>query len=395
MLPSDSDSERRHLVASTENQWLDQVGSVLETLNQGVIITNDQRRIVFVNSMFLEMLQKPAEEVFGKLITDLYSPEELQRIQEFIARRKEQGRARYEFYMPQSDGGRLPVEVTARSVDGDDGRAYGIITAVDISDQKSAQMELSRANSLLLERQRQMEHDLQLAERVQQSLAPKCLTWGGVSVQAHYQPASSIGGDYGLVIPGDDRLDVVVCDVSGHGISSALIANRIYSETMKQIERGADLGSMLRHLNHFAVQNLASSNFFFTLAAVRLYQSRGCLQFVGAGHPPTIVIRRGRSPLLLESTSTVLGLFENAVGAESGGETDLQTGDRVIIYTDGLTESFNSQREMLGVDGLQDIVAQTSTLPLAEMKNQILNRVSAWRHGHAEDDVSLVLLEIS
>ena len=381
-------------MASSENQWLHQVGCVLETLNQGVIITNDQRRIVFVNSMFLEMLQKPAEEVFGKLITDLYSPEELHRIQEFIERRKEQGRARYEFYMPQSDGGRLPVAVTAQSAHGDDGRAYGIITAVDISDQKSAQMELSRANSLLLERQRQMEHELQLAERVQQSLAPKCLTWGGVSVEAHYQPASSIGGDYGLVIPGDDRLDVVVCDVSGHGISSALIANRIYSETMKQIELGADLGSMLRYLNHFAVQNLASSNFFFTLAAVRLYQSRGCLQFVGAGHPPTIVIRRGQSPLLLESTSTVLGLFENAVGAESGGETDLQTGDRVIIYTDGLTESFNSQREMLGVDGLQDIVAETSTLPLAEMKDQILNRVSAWRHGHAEDDVSLVLLEI-
>ena len=96
-------------MASTENQWLDQVGSVLETLNQGVIITNDQRRIVFVNSMFLEMLQKPAEEVFGKLIMDLYSPEERHRIQEFIARRKEQGRARYEFYMPQSDGRRLPV----------------------------------------------------------------------------------------------------------------------------------------------------------------------------------------------------------------------------------------------------------------------------------------------
>jgi PAS domain S-box-containing protein len=395
MLPSNSDSKRRDFVASTANQWLDQVGSVLETLNQGVIITNDQRRIVFVNSMFLEMLQKPAEEVFGRLITDLYSPEELHRIQEFIARRKEQGRARYEFYMPQSDGERLPVAATACSVHGDDSRAYGIITAVDISDQKSAQMELSRANSLLLERQRQMEHELQLAERVQQSLAPKCLTWGGVSVEAHYQPASSIGGDYGLVIPGDDRLDVVVCDVSGHGISSALIANRIYSETMKQIERGADLGSMLRHLNHFAVQNLANSNFFFTLAAVRVYQSRGCLQFVGAGHPPTIVIRQGRSPLLLESTSTVLGLFENAVGAESGGETDLQTGDRVIIYTDGLTESFNSQREMLGVDGLQDIAAEASTLPLAEMKDQILNRVSAWRHGHAEDDVSLVLLEIS
>jgi Stage II sporulation protein E (SpoIIE) len=67
----------------------------------------------------------------------------------------------------------------------------------------------------------------------------------------------------------------------------------------------------------------------------------------------------------------------------------------VVIYADGLTESFNSEREMLGVDGLQEIVAEASTLPLAEMKNQILNRVAAWRHGHAQDDVSLVLLEIS
>ena len=91
----------------------------------------------------------------------------------------------------------------------------------------------------------------------------------------------------------------------------------------------------------------------------------------------------------------ILGLFENAVGAESNVETELRTGDRVMIYTDGLSESFNSRREMLGVDGLQAIAAEASNLPLAEMKNQILNRVAAWRHGRAEDDISLVLLEIS
>src|SRR3984885_3154968 len=285
-----SESGRRDLMPTTQNQWLGQVQSVLEILNQGVIITNDQRQIVFANTMFLEMIKKPAKEVSGRLITDLYPPEELARIEEFIARREEQGRALYEFYMPQADGGRLPVAVTSRSMHDDDGRFYGIITATDISEQKRAQMELSRANSLLLERGRQMEQELQLAERVQQSLAPKGLSWSGASVEAHYQPASSIGGDYGLVIPGDDRLDIVVCDVSGHGISSALVANRIYSETMAQIERGADLGSMLRHLNHFAVQNLASSNFYFTLAAVRLRQSSGFLQFAGAGHPPIMVI---------------------------------------------------------------------------------------------------------
>ncbi len=389
-----SEQSSRFIAIVDDDKWLHQVGSVLETLNQGVVISDEDRRIVFANSMFLEMSKMSAEEVLGRSVMDLYPPDDVARLQEFIARREAQGRARYEFYIPQADGGRLPVAVTSRLVHGGDGRAYGVVTATDISDQKRSQMELSQTNALLLERHRQMEQELQLAERVQQSLAPKGLTWGGVSVEAHYQPASSIGGDYGLVIPSDDRLDVVVCDVSGHGISSALVANRIYSETMAQIERGAELGSMLRHLNHFAVQNLASSNFFFTVAAVRLYHARGRLQFAGAGHPPAILIHRGQSPRLLESTNMVLGLFEDAVDTESSVETVLQRGDRVAIYTDGLTENFNSQREMLGVDGLKEILTEASTLPLDEMKSQILNRVATWRNGPAADDVSLVLLEI-
>jgi PAS domain S-box-containing protein len=195
-------------VPTTQAQWLYQVGSVLETLNQGVVISDEDRRIVFANCVFLEMSKMSAEEVLRRSVMDLYPPDEVARLQEFIARREAHGRARYEFYIPQADGGRLPVAVTSCLVHGGDGRAYGIVTATDISDQKRAQMELSQTNALLLERHRQMEQQLQLAERVQQSLAPKGLTWGGVPVAVLYQPASSIGGDYGLVIPSDDRLDV-------------------------------------------------------------------------------------------------------------------------------------------------------------------------------------------
>ena len=83
------------------------------------------------------------------------------------------------------------------------------------------------------------------------------------------------------------------------------------------------------------------------------------------------------------------------MGAEVSVETAVETGGRVVLYTDGLTENFNSLREMLGLDGFQEIVEESSTLPLAEMKSRILERVAAWRHGHAVDDVSPVLLEIS
>jgi PAS domain S-box-containing protein len=382
-------------MGSTQHQWLDQVGSVLETLNQGVIINDDLNRIVFANSIFLEMIKMGAEDLLGRQTTELFPPEDVPRLLEFIARRETQGRAQYEFYIPQADGGRLPVVVTARKLRDSDDRVYGVVTATDISEQKRAEMDLRQANSLLKERQRQVEEELLLAERVQQTLAPKSLRWGGVSVETYYQPVWSIGGDYGLVNPGDDSLDVLVCDVSGHGISSALVANRVYSETMAQIERGVDLGSMLRHLNHFVVQHLASSSFYFTIAAVRFDRTRSALQFAGAGHPPAMIIRQGESLRLLESRSMVLGLFEDAVDSEATIETPVQAGDRVIIYTDGLTENFNSRREMLGVEGLKKIVRDVSDLPLAEMKQQILNRVAAWRDGPAADDVSLVVLELS
>lgn len=154
-------------MSSSQRHWLDQVGGVLETLNQGVIITDEARRVVFANSMFLEMIKMSAGELLGRSIVDLYPPEDAINLLEFIGRREAQGRARYEFYIPQADGGRLPVAVTSRHARTTDGQSFGIVTATDISDQKRLQAELSQANALLLGRQRQVEQDLQLAERIQ------------------------------------------------------------------------------------------------------------------------------------------------------------------------------------------------------------------------------------
>jgi phosphoserine phosphatase RsbU/P len=382
------------MTGSTQRQWLDEVGHVLETLNQGVIINDDRNCVAFANSTFLEMIKMRREELLGRAVIELFPPADVARLLEFIGRRETEGRARYEFYIPRADGQHLPVAVTARQIQGSDGREYSVVTATDISEQKRAEMELRHANALLQARQRQIEEELQLAERVQQSLVPKSLTWGGISIETYYQPVSSIGGDYGIVRPTGDHLDVLVCDVSGHGISSALIANRIYSETMAQIERDMELSSVLQNLNHFVVQNLAGSAFYFTLAALRFNRDHRSLQFVGAGHPPGMMARRDEAPRLLESTNTILGLFDNAIDSQAPTQMPIRSGDRVLIYTDGLTENFNSQGEMLGVNGLRTIVGDACHLPISEMKQQILDRVAAWRSGPASDDISLVLVEI-
>ena len=138
----------------------------------------------------------------------------------------------------------MPVIISSRPLEDPDGRTFAIVTFTDISEQKNAEAQLRDANTKLEERQQEIEEDLALAARVQQSLAPKSLVWGGMRVDTYFHPVRTIGGDFGLVSPlDDDHLNLLVCDVSGHGIGSALVANRIYTETMTQLRNGAALGS--------------------------------------------------------------------------------------------------------------------------------------------------------
>jgi PAS domain S-box-containing protein len=105
--------------------WLEQVTPVLETLNQGVIINDENARIVFANAVFLEMIGLPAREVVGRAVTELFPPDDVPQLLRYIEQRKNSGRSRYEFYLPQPGGGRLPVLVTARQVNAPNSCLFG------------------------------------------------------------------------------------------------------------------------------------------------------------------------------------------------------------------------------------------------------------------------------
>src|ERR1700678_3439268 len=391
--PSGSHAEG-HPVVEIPHEWLDGVVGILESLNQGVLINNDCGEVVYANALYLKMAGYSADEYIGSKITSWYSPEGAQELQRQIERRQREGHNLFEFYVACRDGSRLPVVITARQIEDPNGQIFSLVTLTDISAQKRAENALREVNIQLEQRHREIEEDLSLAARVQQSLAPGSLMWGGTAVETFYQPVRTIGGDFGLVAPRPDHLSLMICDVSGHGIGSALVANRIYTETMSQIERGAGLGSMMKHLNTFVKGNLGSSVFFFSMVAARLNYDDRSLEFAGAGHPPAMILQPGKVPRLLESRSAVLGLLDDAVDNEAAIEISVRPGDRVVIYTDGFTETFNKHRDMLGVDGFSEMVREASKLPLPEMKSQILNRIEAWRSGPAADDMSLVLIEV-
>ena len=254
--------------------------------------------------------------------------------------------------------------------------------------------QLRESNALLKKRQTEIDAQLSLAARVQQSLAPRSLVWNDVSVETHYSPAHTIGGDFGIVFPhNDEALTILMCDVSGHGIGSALMANRIYSETLHQLEHQAMPSKLLRHLHDFAQVRLATDGFYVTMAAVHfsMYGRRGT--FVGGGHPPAMHVCNG-GVRLLESQSGILGCLSEIAMPAPAEEIEFAPGDRLVLYTDGLVEVFDSMDDMLGIEGLKRLVLQSAKRPLAEMRRAILDGVAAWGEGPLGDDVSLVIVEV-
>jgi PAS domain S-box-containing protein len=375
--------------------WLAQMEGILEVLNEGVLVIDDCPYFIYANQRMVEMLDRPAEEFLGRGLDHFYQGDDLA----FILRQREQGQRvghnRTEFFVPRRDGSRLPVVFSARVLEDLEGREYTILTLTDISEQKRIEQQLRDANAQLGERQREIDFELSLAARVQQSLAPPSLRWGRAQVETAYLPVRSIGGDFGLVVPdGDDSLTVMVCDVSGHGISSALIANRIYTEAVSLLDRKTGLAEMLRRLNAFVLQHIRTTGFYFSMAAARWEEGGRRLTYAGAGHPPALHLG-AQDCVQLMPRSAALGLLEDAVPEEAEEVLEFRPGDRMVLYTDGITESFDHREEQFGLARLRQALLDYRHAPLPDVKAAILNRVEAWRNGPASDDSSLVLVEIS
>jgi PAS domain S-box-containing protein len=382
-------------VDAKESKWLHQMESILETLNVGVLIADHEFQTIFVNSVFEEMTGVPREEIIGRdAVRAFYSPEDFEILNARRNQTRNIGRGRDEFFLPKKDGTRLPVVISARGLNSPEGGNFIIATFTEISEQKKAEALLRTANESLEKRQKEIDDDLLLSARVQQSLAPKSVVWKNIQVEAFYKPARSIGGDFGLVRSFDDNtLNLLLGDVSGHGIGSALVANRIYSEALTQLQNGARLDGMLRQLNEFAIGNLDGSNLFFTLAAARVNPSTRRMYFAGAGHPPLMLIRPNETPSQIKSQSMILGALPNAVAENAIVELELKSGDRASLYTDGITDVFDSNGEILGVDGLRNFVGETATLSLAEMSRGIFDRIGTYGQGPPGDDISFILMQ--
>ncbi len=261
----------------------------------------------------------------------------------------------------------------------------------------ATQMAVSLQNALLV-RDRvevaRLEEELRLARQIQRSfLVSEFPETSRYEVHALNIPSKEVGGDlYDLVPAPDGGLVLAVADVAGKGVPAALLSSMLQASLRTQASSIGSVSEILRNINALVYRGTAVHQFAtFFIARVR---PDGRMSFSNAGHNYPVVARRDGAQVLLERGGLVLGVMEATDYEEDA--IHLETGDRLVLYTDGITEAVNESGELFGEERLHAVIAGLShELTAREVADRILRALEIFRNGvEARDDMTLMVLRV-
>ena len=152
---------------------------------------------------------------------------------------------------------------------------------------------------------------------------------------------------------------------------------------------------IVQSLNAFILEYFGNTELFLSFIAARIKLNARTLTYSGAGHPGPLLIRRASGTVQpLASQNPIIGVLENVLAEESEHSVQLEQGDRLLFYTDGLIETAAAPGQQLGVSGLARIGSDAMKLDLFDMADHILGQVDSYRHGPVTDDKTLIVVEV-
>ncbi len=247
-----------------------------------------------------------------------------------------------------------------------------------------------------IERQQErMAIELEFAEKVQLGLYPKYLpNEGPLKAAASMIGFGKVSGDYYDFIPlGGQRYLICLADVSGKGMGAALLMANFQAGLRALVRHTTHLEALLAELNTVILHNGRGDKFVTAfLGLVDMRQRK--LTYINAAHPPALLCLPSGEIKALSTGTTLVGIFDALHNIEVGRES-LPPGFRLIMYTDGVSETFNPAREEFGEERLMQIINQTAPSEgLDTLHAHILDALEAFRQGAvAEDDITLFSLQ--
>jgi serine phosphatase RsbU (regulator of sigma subunit) len=261
-------------------------------------------------------------------------------------------------------------------------------------DQANFESRLSAQNAELRDLNNRFKHELIEAKRIQESLLPTSLPQAPGAVFAAYcVPYEAVGGDlYDVWKIDENRYGLFIGDVTGHGMPAAFIG--AMTKMALTYSSKKDPQQMFADINHGLARHIPDSR-FVTAALVFFNTATRTIQISRAGHPPPLIYRAETKSIdTIEARGLPLGVMDEALYELS--ESQLNTGDKLLMVTDGFTETANMDGEMLGVEGLAEqflIAAQNGDI--AHCMQHILDHQFEFSNGRlVKDDTTIVGLEI-
>ncbi len=241
---------------------------------------------------------------------------------------------------------------------------------------------------------RQLESELEMSQMVQRALLPQqAPTIPGVNVAAFSRPAQIVGGDYFDFVPfKDGGHGFVMADVSGHGVSAGMLMTSLQT-AFHTLVPGADSPlDVLERINHLYMHNINFTT-FVTIFFGKLDAATGTFTYANAGHNSAYLLRADGEEVLLHPTGPAIGLMEGFLVRSE--EVQLNPGDTLVLYTDGVTEAANSTGAQLGLDGLARVVRDNVAQTAEQIIQSVLRAVSAFTDGiQPVDDTTLVVAKL-
>jgi sigma-B regulation protein RsbU (phosphoserine phosphatase) len=233
----------------------------------------------------------------------------------------------------------------------------------------------------------EIEKELDIAKRIQLSILPEDFPESACfQVAARYVPMTMVAGDfYEFLIAEDRRAGVLIADVSGHGIPAALISSMVKFAATSQRGHATDPAGLLSAMNTTLCGNTQGQ--FVTAAYVYLDAALGELCYSAAAHPPMLLLRNGEVTAI-EKNGLMLAFFPEADYVTA--VHPLKSGDRFLLYTDGIVEAFNLKADQFGQDNLCLLLRQTAHLSVSQTADRIISSIQEWSVHQADDLTVLV-----
>jgi sigma-B regulation protein RsbU (phosphoserine phosphatase) len=248
------------------------------------------------------------------------------------------------------------------------------------------------SEALAVRRSEKEQQEAKQAREIQRALLPAEIPqFPGVEIAGMSEAARAVGGDYYDVIDlGEGKLAFCIADVCGKGMTAALLMSGLQGAVRSLSASDTSPADLVKRVRRVVCRNLSAGKFITFFYAV-LDTNERTIRYTNAGHNPPIVVRASGEVVRLRDGGPILGRLFGEIPLKEG-KLDLQSGDRVVLFTDGVSEARNESEEEFGEEALAELIRSARTESAVDLQDVIVNAVATFTGNNFHDDVTLLVV---